>query len=194
MFGRYAVPILTIAGLALPLGTARAGEENNFLCYQLAQDHFYYCKATPTSAAFPTMNPAGWYTNTYKYPWFYPWYAYYNASQGPYANWAASGGVATYGYPKRLAPPGVPATVTIFLPAEAKLMFSGIPAEGKGAVRSFVTPPLEPNQEYGYEMTAEVIRDGRPVTLTKTVLIRAGEKVDVKFDGLESKGSLPPKK
>src|SRR5262245_36149793 len=50
----------------------------------------------PQTAAFPCINPPGWYTNTYYYAWQYPWFAYYNYSHGPYANWMAGQGFATY--------------------------------------------------------------------------------------------------
>src|SRR5262245_15852055 len=50
----------------------------------------------PQTAAFPCINPPGWYTNTYSYAWQYPWFAYYNYSHGPYANWMAGGGYAFY--------------------------------------------------------------------------------------------------
>src|SRR6476646_5632845 len=50
----------------------------------------------PQTAAFPCINPPGWYSNTYSYAWQYPWFAYYNYSHGPYANWMAGGGYAYY--------------------------------------------------------------------------------------------------
>ena len=50
------------------------------------------------SATFPLANPPGWFTNTYSFAWYYPWFAYYNYSHGPYANWMASGGYAGYAY------------------------------------------------------------------------------------------------
>lgn len=49
-----------------------------------------------SSVTWPSASPAGWYTSTYKHAWFYPWYAYYDFSSGPYANWAAGGGYAGY--------------------------------------------------------------------------------------------------
>jgi hypothetical protein len=51
-----------------------------------------------TSVTWPSIVPPGWYTNTYNYRWFYPWFAYYNYSAGPYANWPATGGYAGYAY------------------------------------------------------------------------------------------------
>ena len=51
-----------------------------------------------TSVTWPSVSPPGWYTDTYKHNWYFPWYAYYNFSSGPYANWAAGGGYAGYAY------------------------------------------------------------------------------------------------
>jgi hypothetical protein len=42
------------------------------------------------------VTPPGWYTNTYSYRWYYPWYAYYDYTAGPYANWMSGGGYAGY--------------------------------------------------------------------------------------------------
>src|SRR5205823_13965622 len=51
-----------------------------------------------TSVTWPSVSPPGWYTDTYRHKWFYPWYAYYDFTHGPYANWMASGGYAGYAY------------------------------------------------------------------------------------------------
>lgn len=51
-----------------------------------------------TSVTWPSVYPPGWYTSTYYHRWYFPYYAYYDYSTGPYANWAAGGGRATYGY------------------------------------------------------------------------------------------------
>lgn len=61
-----------------------------------------------TQAAFPGMNPPGYYMNLYNYGWHYPYYAYYNYSHGLYQNWWTNGGYATYGWPYG-AHPGYPA-------------------------------------------------------------------------------------
>lgn len=164
----------------------------------------------PQTAAFPCVNPPGWYTNTYSYAWQYPWFAYYNYSQGPYANWMAGGGYAYYkncgncgpygcGLAGPLPPPPPPASpadpkhdhklpkemkpevgrVAISLPADAKLLFNGTAAPSTGASRTFATPALIPGQDYGYDLTAEVIRDGRVMTVTERVVVRAGETARV---------------
>lgn len=149
------------------------------------------------TAAFPCANPPGWYTNTYSFAWQYPWFAYYNYSHGPYANWAQTGGYAHYAncggygvshvpntprYPV-MAPGSSPApvccTMTVNLPADAKLLFNGTAANGTGAARTFTTPPLEFGREYAYDLTAEVMRDGKMERATERVVLRAGEKTTV---------------
>jgi uncharacterized protein (TIGR03000 family) len=55
-----------------------------------------FCGPYATSVTWPSAVPPGWYTNTYWHGWFYPWYAYYNFSHGPYADWMSSGGRAGY--------------------------------------------------------------------------------------------------
>jgi uncharacterized protein (TIGR03000 family) len=166
-----------------------------------------HCGPYASSAAFPCINPPGWYTNTYSFAWYYPWFAYYNYSHGPYANWMAGGGYAGYascdgrcgamgldGHP--VMPPGhgpekkdadkkdekkdaAPGKVQINLPEDARLLFNGTAAAGTGATRSFTTPPLAPGQSYAYDLTAEVTRDGRVQTITERVVVRAGEKTRV---------------
>ncbi len=176
------------------------------------------------TAAFPCANPPGWYTNTYSFAWQYPWFAYYNYSHGPYANWMAGGGHAHYstctGHPVTYGPGGIagmmmaPGTstgtpistssgtktetksetksgekekiepktgtttdagkVTVILPADARLLFNGAPAIGTGSVRTFSTTPLQPGQNYSYELTAEVVRDGKTERRTERVIVRAG--------------------
>jgi uncharacterized protein (TIGR03000 family) len=153
------------------------------------------CCPWPTSAAFPTVTPPGWYTNTYSYDWQYPWFAYYNYSQGPYANWFAGQGYAGYSNQKRIAVPGmVPATafVTVFLPETATLSFSGVAATGTGGIRTFTTPVLEPNQDYAYEMTVEFVRNGKTHKMSKMVAVHPGENVKVTFDFEEKKETVPP--
>lgn len=163
-----------------------------------------------TSVTWPSVNPPGWYTNTYRHKWYYPWYAGYDYTAGPYANWMAGGGYAGYanhgpaGYfhypiggppapvihgghggpvhaaPTHAAPVMVEGgTVSIALPADAKLLFNGVAASGNGAVRTFKTPPLEAGRDYQYQLTAEVTRDGRVERATGTVTVRAGETASV---------------
>lgn len=152
-----------------------------------------------TAASFPCLNPSGYYSNSYYYAWYYPWFANYNYSHGPYANWYQWGGYATYGggacgphgcgyaaanqygYGAEGDPTAAAAagSVCVTLPADAKLLFNGTAAGGAGGTRTFSTPPLSPGREYAYELTAEVVRDGQVRTVTERVTVRAGAETKV---------------
>ena len=161
------------------------------------------------SASFPMITPSGYFSNSYYFAWYYPWYANYNYSHGHYANWWYGGGYAYY-YGQQMYPspvvniniyvaqPGArgpilppprkdmpkklmkePGKVSISLPADAKLLFNGVVAGGKGETRSYVTPDLNPDQDYEYVLTAEVVRDGQTMTATQRVIVRSGEETTV---------------
>jgi uncharacterized protein (TIGR03000 family) len=229
--------LLLLAALAAGVlggsaGTARAEGEHDWGPIRIADIHARLGPKT-TSVTWPSVVPPGWYSNTYRHRWYYPWYAYYNFSQGPYANWMAGGGYASYAYhgpagiyyshkpptepyigtwytvdppspppfpgPHTMPPVGPPVmippkkvedkkdvkpkdkagTVSVTLPADAKLSFNGVAASGTGVARKFQTPPLEPGQSYQYELTAEVVRAGRTERATGTVIVRAGETATV---------------
>ena len=194
---------LAAGGVAATAGAGRAnGDGFPYRVVPVPQIHH---PPRTSSVTWPSVSPPGWYTDTYKHAWYFPWYAYYNFSSGPYANWAAGGGYAGYashgpaGYyywgtegGAGITPAGVPAgsvpdagaagaacTVAVTLPADAKLLFNGTAASGSGAVRKFQTPPLAPGQSYKYELTAEITRDGRTERVTETVIVRAGETATV---------------
>ena len=78
--------LLAAAVVGGALGQASAGP--------LDREHRFEPHAT--SVTWPSVTPSGWYTNTYSYRWYYPWYAYYDYTHGPYANWMAGGGYAGY--------------------------------------------------------------------------------------------------
>jgi uncharacterized protein (TIGR03000 family) len=69
--------------------------------------------------------------------------------------------------------------VTVTLPADARLLFNGTPAEGTGATRTYRTPALAAGQDYAYELTAEVTRNGEVQKVSKRVTVRAGETTTV---------------
>lgn len=164
--------VLTIAGLVGPGDRASA--------FGLVVRPYY------ASAAFPCLYPPGYYTNSYYFAWYYPWYAYYNYSHGPYANWWQWGGYASYAGCN--VPRPVPATVTVTLPADAKLLFNDSPAAGTGTVRTFYTTLLVPGRDYEYTLTAQVVRDGQAKVVTERVLVRGGQNTKVTLD------PTPPKK
>ena len=78
-----------------------------------------------------------------------------------------------------------PAHVVVKLPAEARLFVDETPCPLTSATRSFDTPILDPGQEYFYTLTAEVMRDGRTVTATRKVTVRAGAESVVEFGAMQ---------
>lgn len=79
---------------AFAASEARADGWPPFMPRPLANNHGW--GPHTTSVAWPSLVPPGWYSATYNYRWYYPWYAYYNFNTGPYANWTATGGYAGY--------------------------------------------------------------------------------------------------
>jgi uncharacterized protein (TIGR03000 family) len=73
------------------------------------------------------------------------------------------------------------ATVVIKLPAEARLYFDDRPTKQVGAERTYVTPELTPGKEYTYQVKIEYTRDGRMMTQTRPVSVRAGQTSRVEF-------------
>jgi uncharacterized protein (TIGR03000 family) len=82
--------------------------------------------------------------------------------------------------PEETAAPA-PAHVVIKLPQDARLFVDDQPCPLTSATRAFDTPALEPGRVYYYTLRAEVTRDGRPVTDSKRVTLRAGEESVVEF-------------
>jgi uncharacterized protein (TIGR03000 family) len=74
------------------------------------------------------------------------------------------------------------ATVVVTLPPEAKLKFDGHLTTSTSATRRFVTPPLKTGLKYEYVLRAEIVRDGVPSVVERTVLVRANEEARVSLD------------
>ena len=53
-----------------------------------------------------------------------------------------------------------------------------MPTSSTSALRTFVTPPLDPAKAYSYTLKAEAVRDGRTVSTTKEITVRAGQETD----------------
>lgn len=88
--------------------------------------------------------------------------------------------------PVREAPaaPSERATITVKLPPGATLYVDDRKSPSHEPVRQFATPPLPAGREFAYLIKAELMRDGRPETLTQKVPFRAGERVTVDFTAL----------
>jgi uncharacterized protein (TIGR03000 family) len=73
------------------------------------------------------------------------------------------------------------ATVVVELPADAKMMIDAYESDLTSSSRTFVTPDLTPDRDYYYIIKAEVIRDGRRVSQSQKIFVRAGRTTRVEF-------------
>jgi uncharacterized protein (TIGR03000 family) len=82
------------------------------------------------------------------------------------------------------------ARLIVELPPDARLYIDDRAMKNTEPVRNFNTPDLEPGQLYYYELRAEVVRDGKPVTQTKRVIVRAGAVIRASFPELTAEDSV----
>jgi uncharacterized protein (TIGR03000 family) len=78
------------------------------------------------------------------------------------------------------------ARLIVELPADAKLYVDDRPVKASSPRRTFHTPELELGQAYYYDLRAEVVRDGKPVTETRRVIVRAGAVIRADFSALDT--------
>lgn len=74
-----------------------------------------------------------------------------------------------------------PASLTVTLPADAKLYIDNTVCPLTSGKRSFNTPNLEPGRQYYYVLRAEVVRNGQVMAQSQKVLVQAGGQVNVEF-------------
>ncbi len=76
------------------------------------------------------------------------------------------------------------ATVVVELPADATMMIDNYVSDLTSDTRTFVTPDLIPDKDYYYTIKAEVIRDGRKVTQSQKIFVRAGRTTRIEFGSM----------
>jgi uncharacterized protein (TIGR03000 family) len=74
------------------------------------------------------------------------------------------------------------ATVVVKGAQGANVLIGGLVSAGNGDTRTLVSPALDAGQVYHYDLTAETVRDGQTVRLTRAVTVRAGETTEVNLD------------
>jgi uncharacterized protein (TIGR03000 family) len=78
------------------------------------------------------------------------------------------------------------AKLVVELPPNSKLFIDDKPMKNVSGVRTFNTPDLEPGQAYYYMVRVETERDGKPVSETRRVIVRAGQIARADFKDIES--------
>jgi uncharacterized protein (TIGR03000 family) len=74
------------------------------------------------------------------------------------------------------------AKLYVTLPADAELTIDGRPTVSASDSRVFESPSLTPGKTFYYVLKATVVRDGKTETVTKEVIVRAGEESRVKIE------------
>jgi uncharacterized protein (TIGR03000 family) len=144
----------------------------------------------------------GWFNPWFFGGWYNPWwyggaYAYGDYWPG-YSSYYE--GSPVYPYVEEVPPPESytdqsiqsadenAAMIAVRVPANAELWFDGQKTSQSGQVRQFETPSLDPAQEYAYEIRARWTENGRNVERSRTVSVRAGDRLGVNFIAFASAG------
>lgn len=72
-----------------------------------------------------------------------------------------------------------PVHVTVRVPDGAQVWVADAPSNQTGPAQTFVSPPVEPGVDYTYVIRAAWTENGQPVSRTKRVTVRAGDRVTV---------------
>lgn len=136
------------------------------------------------------------YPYSYAYPYSYSYYPYYSGSMyySPtvyYPTMSSNTYVSGMGSPgastttQSFYPPdsqgNMPALIEVHVPADAQVWFDGDSTSQTGLERSFRSPPLQPGQDYSYEVKARWTENGKDIERTRKVRLHAGERVLVNF-------------
>jgi uncharacterized protein (TIGR03000 family) len=71
--------------------------------------------------------------------------------------------------------------ITVSVPYDAKVTINGLLTKSTGSERKFFSSGMLPGAAYEYQVKAEVVRDGKVLVETHSVLLRAGERNSVVF-------------
>jgi uncharacterized protein (TIGR03000 family) len=74
--------------------------------------------------------------------------------------------------------------LTVNVPADAKVFVNGRATTSTGEVRRFGSAGLERDATYRYQVRAEFVRDGKPVSEEKTVTMTAGQSGSLAFNAV----------
>lgn len=164
----------------------------------------YYGWTYPYAYNWAYPYPYGWYWPSYNglysgwpfysyayYPWTGSGYSYYGTNYAPHYEYGVIGS-RTYGYAPDTAAespyfgttPSVPDTaalISVKVPPGALIWFDNNKTKQTGPERRFVTPSLDPDRNFSYEVRARWMENNRQVEETKKVTIHAGEQSTVDF-------------
>jgi len=150
-----------------------------------------------TGGNYNTWNNPGYAWGNYS-NWNYPSYApssvyssdyYFNPSSvGSTVNRSDTSGYYSYG--SRTPQDPNTTLVQVRLPdPNAEVWIEGAQTQQRGMWREFISPPLNPDTNYTYDVRARWTENGREVERTKTVPVRANNVVTVDFTAANTNNS-----
>ena len=203
-----AVSLVTIASLALlfscravSAGLIRGPYDYSIAPYRGGQQWSYFESYNYFGVSNPSAYPY-WANGIFPYYWASP-FTWGSGSRYPSVPWGRGGYYNPInpayltpprapGYTKESArdvvlpnmnqEPGLAAVLDIKMPCFGELWVDGFSTEQLGTDRLFRSPPLAPGSEYVYEVKARWTQNGKPVTRTKTVRVRPGQRALVDFN------------
>ena len=151
-----------------------------------------YHSGYPHTYGYPSY---GYRHPHYPYLDYYPGYGYSDSYPGSYGTYpdvgsspaSDSGYYGSYGdltpsYPDSdPSEPDNSASVTVNVPAGARVWFDDKVTTSTGPVRQFDSPPLQPGSRYSYDIRARWRENGHDVIQTQRVKVTAGAHVSVRF-------------
>jgi uncharacterized protein (TIGR03000 family) len=132
----------------------------------------------------PYYYDSGSYYDTY--PYYGDTSSYYSGSP-MYSDMSSS-----YGYGAPAQSQDNSARIRVIVPPDAKVSFGDSPTQQTGPVRFFASPELTPGKDYSYDVKATWTQDGKEVTQTRHVDIRANAGFTVDFTRQQSGEQVQP--
>lgn len=134
--------------------------------------------------------PVGWYGRQTSSTPAFPSYSQPPVGYQAYYAPAANGQVLDTA---RSTPPlGNGVLLTVEVPERnAQIWIDGSRTSQTGTVRRFLSPPINPGSNYTYDIKAQWTENGHTVDQTRTVRVRAGERVNVDFNTQALNGQRP---
>jgi len=136
---------------------------------------------------------SGYYPRTYYGGYYYPNNSYYNNSYynngsyvstpntSSYQSFYPSEGVTGASYANAPDQSSRAVTMSIRVPTDAEVWFGDVKTNLTGTERVFVSPALEPGNDYTYDIRARWNENGRSVERTRTLRVHAGDRLSINF-------------
>jgi uncharacterized protein (TIGR03000 family) len=82
--------------------------------------------------------------------------------------------------------------IDVRVPPDAEIWFEGAKTQSTGMFREFVSPALEPGQDYTYQVRARWMENGQEVNKDRELRVRAGNQLALDFLGESAAASTFP--